>query len=230
MPQEAIAAHLQLAVAILPRRARLARERARLRSPLRGDELARELGIAPGPRLGELLEELLEARYAGEHHQPRRGGSVRARAARRARVLADVMRDPDCIFCKIVAGELPARIVDEDERTITFMDIAPATRGHALVIPREHSSDLLEYHRRGPAPRRHRGRPATGRSACGERLGADGVNLLNACGAAAWQTVFHFHLHVIPRYARRSIAPAVDARPPAIRTRSRAAAEELAAA
>ncbi len=53
------------------------------------------------------------------------------------------MRDPDCIFCKILAGELPATIVDEDERTIAFMDIAPATRGHALVIPREHTPDLL---------------------------------------------------------------------------------------
>ena len=53
------------------------------------------------------------------------------------------MADPDCIFCKIVAGELPATIVDEDERTIAFMDIAPATRGHALVIPRAHSVDLL---------------------------------------------------------------------------------------
>ena len=49
------------------------------------------------------------------------------------------MADPDCIFCKIVAGELPATIVDEDERTIAFMDINPATRGHALVIPRAHS-------------------------------------------------------------------------------------------
>ena len=56
------------------------------------------------------------------------------------------MADPDCIFCKIVAGELPATIVDEDERTIAFMDIAPATRGHALVIPRAHT--------RGPAQRR----------------------------------------------------------------------------
>src|SRR5271169_2435526 len=53
------------------------------------------------------------------------------------------MGDPDCIFCKIVAGDLPASIVDEDERTIAFMDIAPATRGHALVIPRAHSQDLL---------------------------------------------------------------------------------------
>ena len=72
------------------------------------------------------------------------------------------MADPDCIFCKIVAGELPATIVDEDERTIAFMDIAPATRGHALVIPRAHARDLLSVDaedlqavaRRRPAARR----------------------------------------------------------------------------
>ena len=57
------------------------------------------------------------------------------------------MRDPDCIFCKIVAGELPATIIAEDERTISFMDIAPATRGHALVIPRAHAVDLLSVER-----------------------------------------------------------------------------------
>jgi histidine triad (HIT) family protein len=108
------------------------------------------------------------------------------------------MRDPDCVFCKIVAGDLPAQIVDEDERTIAFMDIAPATRGHALVIPREHSADLLEV----PAEDLAATAAAAQRLAArvGERLGADGVNLLNACGSAAWQTVFHFHVHVIPRY------------------------------
>lgn len=108
------------------------------------------------------------------------------------------MSDPDCIFCKILSGELPARIVDEDERTIAFMDIAPATRGHALVIPRAHSRDLTEIEAAdlgaaGVAAQRLAGRVL-------ERLGADGVNLLNACGAAAGQTVFHFHIHVIPRY------------------------------
>jgi histidine triad (HIT) family protein len=108
------------------------------------------------------------------------------------------MSDRDCIFCKIVAGELPAQIVDEDERTIAFMDIAPATRGHALVIPREHSPDLLavgaeDLQATIAAAQRFAGRAR-------ERLGADGVNLLNSCGAAAWQTVFHFHIHVIPRY------------------------------
>jgi len=108
------------------------------------------------------------------------------------------MRDPDCIFCKIVAGELPAKIVDEDERTIAFMDIAPATRGHALVIPREHSADLLDVPAEDLAATLTAAQRLAGR--LGERLGADGVNLLNSCGAAAWQSVFHFHVHVIPRY------------------------------
>ena len=54
------------------------------------------------------------------------------------------MSDEDCIFCKIIAGELPAQIVDQDEHTVAFMDISPATRGHALVVPRRHARDLLE--------------------------------------------------------------------------------------
>ena len=108
------------------------------------------------------------------------------------------MSDPDCIFCKIVAGELPAQIIDEDERTISFMDISPATRGHALVIPRRHVTNLLEIEREDleatmvAAQRLAR--------TLSERLDTDGVNLINSCGAAAWQTVFHFHVHVIPRY------------------------------
>lgn len=106
--------------------------------------------------------------------------------------------EQDCIFCKIVAGELPATIVDQDERTLAFMDINPATRGHALVIPRAHTQDLLsieqfELEAVTVAAQRLARRAK-------ERLGADGVNLINSCGAAAWQTVFHFHLHVVPRY------------------------------
>jgi histidine triad (HIT) family protein len=108
------------------------------------------------------------------------------------------MADPDCIFCKILAGEIPASIVDEDERTIAFMDIAPATRGHALVIPRAHATDLLSV----PAEDLQAVALAARRLAglVKEHLGASGVNLLNSCGAAAWQSVFHFHVHVIPRY------------------------------
>jgi histidine triad (HIT) family protein len=113
------------------------------------------------------------------------------------------MAEQDCIFCKIIAGELPSSIVDEDERTVSFMDIAPATRGHALVIPRAHSADLLSIEAEdlsavGLAAQRLARRAK-------QRLAADGVNLLNACGAVAFQTVFHFHVHVIPRYEGDSL-------------------------
>jgi histidine triad (HIT) family protein len=107
--------------------------------------------------------------------------------------------DPDCLFCKIVAGEIPSTIVDSDERTVAFMDINPGTRGHALVVPRNHSRDLLEIDPEDLAAVAVAGQRLAGRAK--EALGADGVNLLNSCGEVAWQTVFHFHLHVIPRYA-----------------------------
>ena len=108
------------------------------------------------------------------------------------------MADPDCLFCGIVAGSIPSETIDSDERTVAFMDINPATPGHALVAPREHSADLLEI---GPDD-------LTASILAAQRLskrmkdvlGADGINLINACGAAAWQTVFHFHIHVVPRY------------------------------
>ena len=108
------------------------------------------------------------------------------------------MADGQCIFCKIVAGELPARIIDEDERTVAFMDISPATRGHALVIPREHAEDLLSVSEEDLAAVAFGARRLA--RTMKERLGADGVNLLNSCGRTAWQTVYHFHIHVIPRY------------------------------
>jgi histidine triad (HIT) family protein len=107
-------------------------------------------------------------------------------------------RDPDCLFCKIVAGELPATVVGEDGRTLSFMDINPATRGHALVVPREHAADLLEIGQDDLAAVAAAAKRLAARAK--EALGADGVNLINSCGAAAWQTVFHFHVHVIPRY------------------------------
>ena len=106
--------------------------------------------------------------------------------------------DPDCLFCKIVSGELPATRVAEDDRTITFMDINPATRGHVLVVPRSHAVDLLTIDPEDLSAVVQAGQRIA--STMSERLGADGVNLLNSCGRAAWQTVFHFHVHVIPRY------------------------------
>jgi len=106
--------------------------------------------------------------------------------------------DPDCIFCKVVAGEIPATIVAEDERAIAFMDISPATRGHTLVIPREHSTDLTVVGAEDLAACAALAQRVAGRQL--EVLEADGVNLLNSCRPAAWQTVFHFHIHVVPRY------------------------------
>jgi len=132
--------------------------------------------------------------------------------------------DPDCLFCKIVAGDVPATRVHEDERTVAFMDINPATRGHLLVVPREHAPDLHEI---DPDDLRACAVAAQGLAQrVRERLGADGVNLLNSTGAVAWQTVFHFHLHVIPRYdndpLRLPWSPA-----PGDRDEIAAAAEEL---
>jgi histidine triad (HIT) family protein len=108
------------------------------------------------------------------------------------------MADPDCLFCGIVAGTIPSETIDSDERTVAFMDINPATPGHALVVPREHSADLLDIGEED----------LTATILASQRLAkrmkdvleADGINLINSCGAAAWQTVFHFHIHVVPRY------------------------------
>ena len=104
-----------------------------------------------------------------------------------------------CIFCAIVAGDAPAQILDSDDHTVAFMDINPATRGHALVIPRAHSVDLHDTPPEDVAATAVAAQRLAERAR--DRLGADGVNLLNACGAAAWQSVFHFPVHVIPRYA-----------------------------
>ncbi len=104
----------------------------------------------------------------------------------------------DCLFCGIANGAVPSQTIESDELTVSFMDINPATPGHALVVPRAHSDDLLEIGqedlRAVVAASQRLARRAH------EVLGSDGVNLINSCGAAAWQTVFHFHVHVVPRY------------------------------
>jgi histidine triad (HIT) family protein len=106
--------------------------------------------------------------------------------------------DPDCIFCKIAAGEIPAQRVDEDEHTVAFMDLNPWTRGHALVIPRNHSRNLYDAGDEDLANTVRAAKRLALRMR--DRLGCDGVNLINSCEPAAWQTVFHLHVHVIPRY------------------------------
>ena len=111
------------------------------------------------------------------------------------------MSEP-CLFCGIVAGDVPSVKVAEDDATYAFMDINPPSDGHLLVIPKRHSKDLLEI----PGEDLSAVALAAQRIAAAavEEFGADGVNLLNYCGAVAWQTVFHFHLHVIPRYVDKT--------------------------
>ncbi|MBM3666133.1 MAG: HIT family protein [Actinobacteria bacterium] len=104
----------------------------------------------------------------------------------------------DCLFCGIVEGSIPSQTVDSDERTVSFMDINPATPGHALVVPRAHSTDLIEIDPEDLAAASVAAQRLARRME--EVLEPDGFNLLNACRPAAWQTVFHYHWHVIPRY------------------------------
>ncbi|HEX4759463.1 MAG TPA: HIT family protein [Thermoleophilaceae bacterium] len=108
------------------------------------------------------------------------------------------MADDDCIFCAIAAGDGPAEIIEQDEHTVAFMDINPWTRGHALVIPKKHAKNIFEIEDEelehvAVAAKRLATRIR-------DTLHCDGINLLNSAEPAAWQTVFHFHVHVIPRY------------------------------
>lgn len=105
---------------------------------------------------------------------------------------------PGCTFCGIVAGEIPSTTIAETDRAIAFMDINPVTEGHALVVPRAHASDLLDIAPDDLAACALLSQEIASRAT--NRLDADGVNLFNCSGADAWQTEFHFHVHVIPRF------------------------------
>jgi len=105
--------------------------------------------------------------------------------------------DPNCVFCKIVAGQIPARVVHQNDRTLAFLDVGPLAEGHLLVIPREHQANLSEL-------------SADTTAAIGSLLpkliravltatNAEGVNTLCNQGAAAGQVVPHVHFHLIPR-------------------------------
>lgn len=104
----------------------------------------------------------------------------------------------DCVFCKIVAGELPSRTIHSDDTAIAFLDLSPWHRGHTLVVPRTHVDDVRSaggvFAAIGPAVE-HVAQLLT------ERLGCDGVNIVSSAGKVAGQEVFHLHVHVVPRYA-----------------------------
>jgi histidine triad (HIT) family protein len=106
----------------------------------------------------------------------------------------------DCVFCQIIAGDLEASVVHEDERTLAFLDIQPLTPGHLLVVPRQHATSLAELDPRDGA---ELFRIAQGAAAAVRQSGlrCEGVNFFLADGAAAGQDVFHVHLHVFARFA-----------------------------
>ena len=105
--------------------------------------------------------------------------------------------DPDCIFCKIIAGEIPSFKIYEDSETFAFMDINPANEGHALVIPREHARDVYSVSDAAIAATVKTAKRIA--AAVDKTLNPDGLNLLQCNGPAAAQSVMHFHMHVLPR-------------------------------
>ena len=103
----------------------------------------------------------------------------------------------DCIFCKIIAGEIPCFKLHEDDGTLAFMDINPANEGHALVIPKEHAADVHAISESAIAATVLTAKKIA--SAVGKTLNPEGMNLVQCNGPAAAQSVMHFHMHVLPR-------------------------------
>lgn len=113
-------------------------------------------------------------------------------------------RDPDCVFCKIVAGEIPSFKLFEDEATLAFMDINPANEGHALVIPKEHAPDLYAVSDEALARTSVTAKRVA--AALARTLNPDGLNIVQCNGAAAAQSVMHYHVHVLPRVTDDGLA------------------------
>lgn len=108
------------------------------------------------------------------------------------------MKDENCIFCKIANGEIPSRTLYEDDDFRVIMDLAPATKGHSLILPKNHYKNVYEIADDTAA----KVLPLAKKMATlmTEKLGADGFNIVQNNNEVAGQTVFHFHVHLIPRY------------------------------
>ncbi len=109
------------------------------------------------------------------------------------------MKD-DCIFCKIAAGEIPAATLYEDDVFRVILDLGPASRGHALILPKEHYADLSEIREETAEKVLPLAKKLS--TAMTKALGCAGINLVQNNGEAAGQTVRHFHMHIIPRYEK----------------------------
>ena len=109
------------------------------------------------------------------------------------------MKNEECIFCKIAGGDIPAATVYEDDHFRVILDVAPAAKGHALILPKNHFSDLWELGEEEASEALKLAAKIT--AAQKKALNCDGINVLQNNGVAAGQSVFHFHMHLIPRYA-----------------------------
>lgn len=105
--------------------------------------------------------------------------------------------DPDCIFCKILAGEIPCMKLYEDDRVLSFMDINPYNDGHCLVITKDHAANLYEAHDADLGAVAAAAKKVA--AAVNAALRPDGINIVQANGPGAGQSVFHYHAHVFPR-------------------------------
>lgn len=108
------------------------------------------------------------------------------------------MKQDNCIFCKIIGGEIPSHTLYEDEQFKVILDVSPATKGHALILPKSHYADLYELPEDTAADAMRLAKKMMKRMT--ERLNCDGFNIVQNNGEPAGQTVFHFHMHLIPRY------------------------------
>lgn len=108
------------------------------------------------------------------------------------------MKDVNCIFCKIANGEIPSKTLYEDERFRVILDLGPATKGHALILPKEHYANLYELPEELAGETMKLAKRMVAKMT--EQLKCEGFNLIQNNGDMAGQTVFHFHMHMIPRY------------------------------
>lgn len=108
------------------------------------------------------------------------------------------MKDDNCIFCKIAAGDIPSATIYEDEDFRVILDIEPASKGHALILPKEHYANLYELPEELSTKVMIVAQKVITKMT--DILGCDGYNVLQNNGACAGQTVYHYHMHLIPRY------------------------------
>ena len=108
------------------------------------------------------------------------------------------MKNDNCIFCKIAAGEIPSKTLYEDEQFRVILDLGPATKGNALILPKEHYANIYEIPDEVAASAMKLAKKMAG--VITEKLNCDGFNIVQNNGVVAGQTVFHFHMHLIPRY------------------------------